>query len=319
VSVKTQKEGDKTPVSHVRFDLGTNHLYRNRYVVTGIGNIIDVKNKKVLLDEKDQFVKFAGDSVVYYVNDIFRGKFYKIYNLKTESYTEVKDLLFKADNTKDVEVDYTSRLLKIYLYPPNASKITLVSDAGYGEDITQVTEKKSYRLPLYWIDNSNFLYPNYTQKQNFCTIYKVNADSKSAEALGTIDAIPSMKTFSAFYRDSEGNIIYSCGKGNFAIDVKKKKVSPQPFELIGNGFSVSADEDAKSGRTIRYNNEEIGKYYCDIRQIKTGPSIIALGYDMIVNGERYAQGIVYWEASAKKWKEIPVLNDVASIVGFIEQ
>src|SRR5687768_4497957 len=77
VSVKIQKEGEKGPVSYVRFDLGTNQLYRNRYVVTGIWNIVDVKNKKVLLDEKDPFVKFSGDSVVYYINDIFRGKFYK--------------------------------------------------------------------------------------------------------------------------------------------------------------------------------------------------------------------------------------------------
>lgn len=319
VSVKIQKEENKKQVSNVRFDLGTNLVYKNRYVVTGIGNIIDAKNKKVLLDEKDQFIKFSGDSVVYFVNDIFRGKFYKVYNLKTESYSEVKDLLYKAVLGKDVEVDYSLKLLKIYLYPPNAPKITLVNDAGYGEDYSQVTEKKSYHLPVYWIDNSNFVYPNYSQKKDFCTIYKVNTDSKSTEVIGTIEAIPSMKTFSYFYKDLEGNLVYNCGKGNYVLDLKKKKLTQMLFESLGNSFSISVDEDPKKGRTIRFKDGEIGKYFCEIKNVKTGNAIIAISYDMMVNGERYYQGVMYWEPVLRKWKEIPVLNDVASIVGFVEE
>jgi len=319
VSVKIQKEVDKKLVSYVRFDLGTNQIYKNRYVVTGIGNIIDTKNKKVLLDEKDPFVKFGGDSVVYYVNDIFRGKFYKVYNLKTETYSEVKDLLYKVVLGKDIEVDYALKLLKIYLYPPSASKITLVNDAGYGEDYSQVSEKKTYRLPIYWIDSSTFLYPNYTQKKDFCTIYKINTDTKSSEALGTIEAIPSIKTFSYFYKDVDGNFMYSCGKGNFMVDVKKKKLSQAKFESVGNQFTISADEDGKTGRVIKYKNVEIGKYFCEIKNVKTTKEMIAFGYDMIVGGERYYQGVIYWEYANKKWKEIPVLNDVASIIGFMEE
>ena len=59
LSVPMQQEGVKG--SFVRFDLGENKIYRNRYVVTGIGNIIDIKNKKLLLTEKHQFVQFKGD------------------------------------------------------------------------------------------------------------------------------------------------------------------------------------------------------------------------------------------------------------------
>ena len=101
LSVPMQQEGVKG--SFVRFDLGENKIYRNRYVVTGIGNIIDIKNKKLLLTEKHQFVQFKGDSVVFYTNDIFKGKYYSVYNLKTEMYSRVNDLLYNPILGKDIE------------------------------------------------------------------------------------------------------------------------------------------------------------------------------------------------------------------------
>jgi hypothetical protein len=318
VSVKTQKADDKNPnASYIRFDLGYNYVYKNQYVITGIGNIIDAKNKKVLLDQKDQFVKASGDSVIYYINDIFRGKFYKIYNLQTQSYSQVNNLLYKALPGKDVEVDYSSRLFKIWLYPPNAPKILLVKDAGYGEDMS-ARKDKDVKVPVYWLDDNNFIYPNYSQQQNFCTIYRVNVD-KSMEAIGTISDIPSISNNSYFYKNGNGDLVYSCGKGTYVVDVKKKKVSQEPFEQLGNGFSVSTDEDPAKGRIIRYKDYEIGKYFCDIKNIKAYGSMIALNYDMMVNGERYPQGVTYWSAGTQKWKELPIDGDVASVVGFIEE
>ena len=47
ISLPTQKAGVKG--NYVRFDLGKNRIYRNRYVVTGIGNVIDIKSKKLLV------------------------------------------------------------------------------------------------------------------------------------------------------------------------------------------------------------------------------------------------------------------------------
>jgi hypothetical protein len=319
VSVKTQKADEKgnPNASYIRFDLGNNYVYKNQFIVTGIGNIIDAKNKKVLLDQKDQFVKFSGDSVVYYINDIFRGKFYKVYDLKKQSYSQVNDLLFKALPGKDIEVDYSSRLLKIWLYPASAPKILLVKDAGYGEDMA-ARKDKDLRLPIYWIDDNDFIYANYSGQQDFCTIYRVGTD-KSAEALGTISGIPSVGFNSYFYRNTSGDIVYACGKGTFTVDVKKKKITQQPFEPLGNGFSVSTDEDPAKGRIVKYKDYEIGKYFCDIRNIKTCGSMIALNYDMVVNGERYPQGVTYWSAGTQKWKELPIDGDVASVVGFIEE
>jgi hypothetical protein len=319
VTVKTQSEKEKN-ASYIRFDLGENKMYRNRYIITGIGNIIDVKNKKILLDQKDQFIKCAGDSVVFYTNDIFRGKFYSYFNLKTEQYNRINDLLYKAIPGKDIEVDQSTNNFKIWLYPPSASKVLLVKDAGYGEDATLLTDKKSARTPYMWIDNSNFIYPNYSQQHNFATIYKVNADTKLAEMLGSIEDIPSVSFNSYFTKDNLGNILYVCGKGQFVVDAKKKKVTAQNFIDVGNGFFISSADNPTYGRIIKYNDVEIGKYFCDPKNVKSAPGVLAFCYDMVVNGERYPQGVTYYALNAKKWKEIPITEgDVASVIGFIEE
>ena len=87
LSVPTQKEGVKG--NYVRFDIGKNKIYRNRYVVTGIGNVIDIQTKKLLVSEQANFVAFKGDSIIFYTNDIFKGKFFSVLNLKTELYQKV--------------------------------------------------------------------------------------------------------------------------------------------------------------------------------------------------------------------------------------
>ena len=74
---KTSASGsDKT--SYIRMDIGTNTVYRNRWVITGIGNVIDLQEKKVALDTKDRFIKASGDSLVFFTNDIFKGKYYSV-------------------------------------------------------------------------------------------------------------------------------------------------------------------------------------------------------------------------------------------------
>ena len=43
-------DGRKNNKDYVRCDKGENTLYKNRYLITGIGNVIDLQEKKVLHD-----------------------------------------------------------------------------------------------------------------------------------------------------------------------------------------------------------------------------------------------------------------------------
>ena len=69
LTVEAQKPGETA--SWIRMDIGTSTVYRNRWVITGIGNIIDLQQKKVVSETKDRFVKASGDSLIFYTNDIF--------------------------------------------------------------------------------------------------------------------------------------------------------------------------------------------------------------------------------------------------------
>ncbi|MBL7916842.1 MAG: hypothetical protein JNM96_00495, partial [Bacteroidia bacterium] len=48
------KQGGK---DYIRTDIGVCTLYKDRYLITGIGNILDLKEKKILFDGRAQLVR----------------------------------------------------------------------------------------------------------------------------------------------------------------------------------------------------------------------------------------------------------------------
>ena len=85
MSFKGRVMEGKKEKDYIRTDLGTNILYKNRYLITGIGNIIDLKEKKILFDQKANLVRCSNDSAIYYTNDAFKGKYYSVYNFTNKS------------------------------------------------------------------------------------------------------------------------------------------------------------------------------------------------------------------------------------------
>ena len=76
------------PTDGVRYDLGQNHIYRNRYVITNWGDIVDVPNKKLLHEGEGEYVATEGDRIIHEVNTIkTNGHFY--YDLKTRQYGRI--------------------------------------------------------------------------------------------------------------------------------------------------------------------------------------------------------------------------------------
>ena len=233
MDVVTQGANDRVP--KIRFDLGPNQIYRNRWIITAYGNVIDMLQKKILVDTHDQFVRASGDSIVFYTNDIMRGKFYSVLDLKSGTYAQVKALTFHALIGQDVHPDCTMKNFKIYYYPPSAEKVEIIRDAGYGEDVSLIPKTKP-TCPIYWIDNDNFLYPYYSAAHDYVSIMKVNFTSKEQEKIGGIDQLPENRSLSKFFKNAENEIVYQCARGYFKIDLGKKKISELQFLSAGNGF-----------------------------------------------------------------------------------
>ena len=315
VSLPTQKAGVKG--NYVRFDLGKNRIYRSRYVVTGIGNVIDIKTKKLLVEERGDFVAFSGDSIIFYTNDIFKGKYYSVLNLKTEKFGKVENANYNPLPRPDVEVDETTKPFGISAYYVNGKQDILVKDAGYGEAQPLLGEDVKRKFQIFWLDNSSFLYANFMKNQQAAIIYKVNIN-KTIEKVAEITEIPATAQSAAFEFSTTGAIIYSCGKGRFEIDLKKKLATKLLFEPIGNNFFVEADENPKYGRAIKYETAEAGKKWCRLDNAKTTAGYAALQSDIVMGPDRYPQGVAVWNAFTKKWTILDV-SSLSDIIGWVEE
>ena len=315
ISLPTEKLGVKG--NYVRFDIGKNKIYRNRYIVTGIGNIIDFRNKKLLLDEKDEFVAFQGDSIIFHTDDIFKGNYFSVFNLKTEKYQKVENPNYDPIKIPDVEVDETTAPYSINMYRVNGKKEVLVKDAGYGEAQPLIGEDVKRKFPIFWLNKTSFLYANFNKNQQMASIYKVNIYNTS-EKIADIDAIPATAENAFFEWGDAGIVIYSCGKGRFQVDLLKKKADKILVEAVGNNFFVESEENPKYGRIIKFENKEIGKKWCRFDNAKTMNGFAAFQNDMVVGTERYPQGVAVWNTVTNKWATIDV-SSLAEIVGWVEE
>lgn len=315
ISVPTKKAG--TSGDHVRFDIGKNTIYKNRYVITGIGNVIDVQTKKLLVAERGELIACSGDSIIFHTNDIFKGKYYSVLNIKTEKYAKVENANFNPVQRPDVEIDETVKPFTITAYYINGKKDLLVKDAGYGQPQPLVGDDVKRKMQLFWLDRSFFLYANYDKSQQNISIYKVGLD-KSIEKIGDIPEVPATSPNDFFELTANSEIQYSCSKGKFLIDTKKKLVTKILFEMIGNSFSVESDENSKYGRSIKFESTEIGKKWCKTDNSKTINGYGAFQNDMVIGPERYPQGVVVWNNITKKWITLEV-NSLEEIVGWIEE
>jgi hypothetical protein len=315
ISLPTQKkdvQGD-----YVRFDIGKNRIYRNRYVITGIGNVIDIKTKKLLVEERGDFVAYNGDSIIFHTNNIFKGKYYSVLDLKTEKYQKVEDPNYNPVPRPDVEVDETIKPFSITAYYITGKKDLLVKDAGYGEAQPLIGDDVKRKFQIFWLDNSSFLYGNFSKNQQSVSIYKVGLN-KAIEKIATIDEVPATAENAHFEFKDNKDIIYSCGKGRFLIDLKKKLAVKESFEMVGNDFMMESDENSKYGRIIKYKENEIGKKWARIDNVKTTNNFIAGQIELVMGGEHFPLGVGVWNEIAKKWHTLEI-SSIADVIGWVEE
>jgi hypothetical protein len=309
ITVKGKQDGK----DYIRTDLGSPTLYNNRYFITGIGNIIDLKEKKVLFDGRANLVRCSNDSAIYYTNDAFKGKFYSVYNFKTNTYGEVKNLVFKAKAGQDVEFDKTVSPFKLNLYPPNKPKIELVKDAGYGQSGTGGT------IPdpcMWWIDNDNFVYAYFNKENTELTFNKVNVNSKSNTAIGKV-AIKAESQPARFEKLNNKQAIVYLGSKQILVDVAANAVTDQQFSFPSNGFSYECKTNSY-GHIVKFNDKEVGKYHFQCKNFKTENNIAALVKEILVGEESYQQGLGVWNNNKPGWERVDA-EDVLTLVGWIKE
>ncbi len=306
--------GKKDGKDNIRTDLGINTLYNNRYLITGIGNIIDLKDKKVLFDGRANLIRCSNDSAIFYTNDIFKGKYYSVYNFKTNQYGEVKNLLFKPKIGQDVEFDKTAPPFKINFYPQNKPKVLLVADAGYGQSGTK--DGRVPDPPMYWLDNSTFVYSNFNKDNTEISFFKVNIDSKNSALIGKVAIKPETQN-AQVQKLNNTQALFFFGNKQILIDVAANTATDLLFTKPSDGFSYECKTNSY-GHLVKLNDKDVGKYHFQSKNFKTENNIASLVKEMIVGPESYQQGMAVWNFNKQNWETVDS-EDVLTLVGWIKE
>ncbi len=307
--------GKQNGKDYIRTDLGPNVLYKDRYMITSIGNIIDLKEKKILFDGRAQLVACRNDSAIYYTNDFVKGKFYSVYDFKTNKYGEVKNLTFKAKLGQDVEFDKTVQPIKLFLYPPNKPKVELVKDAGFPQVLS---DGKTPDPPMWWIDNNNFVFVSYNKENTELSVSKVNVDSKNVTLIGKIPFKVGKKAPMIKQEDKFVTTLYY-GDKIVAVNLKNDKVEELSFTYPSDGFTAEAKASGQGRRILQANNnKELGKYHFQLKNFKTSEYTVGVVKEIVLGEESYQQGMAVWNFEQKKFENVDA-EEVLSMVGWINE
>lgn len=296
---------------YIRTDIGNNILYKNRYLITGIGNIIDLKEKKILFDQKVNLVRCSNDSAIYYTNDAFKGKYYTVYNFTTNKYAEVKSLTFKAIPGQDIEFDRSAQPYKLNFYPDNKPKVVLSTDAGYGQT---TTDMKKPDVAVWWLDKNTFVFPQFNKENTEVTFMKVNIDSKAVVPIGK-GSIQQQNEPGTFTKINKTQAVYNFGEKKFMVDADKKTAAELLFTYPENGFSAECKNNSY-GHIIKLNDKEIGKQHFQLKNMKTEQNIAAIVKELVIGTDSYQQGLAVWNNNLQKWEPVDA-EDVIALIGWI--
>ncbi|MES2132027.1 MAG: hypothetical protein V4506_06725 [Bacteroidota bacterium] len=307
--------GRKNEKDYVRCDKGDNVLYKDRYLISGIGNIIDLKEKKVLYDGSAKLVRCSNDSIIFFTNDIFKGKYYSYYDLKTNVYSEIKSLTFKPIAGQDVEFDRAKSPYKLYYYPQSKAKVLLMDDAGHGG--VSATSNKVYDIPIYWIDNDNFLFPNIKITDLEGSIVKYTISTKTIKSIGTFNSTAKVLPTYKIVKGANTIVEFYFKDKLFLINPAKETMLQSFYKEYDVNFSVEMEEKP-TGRGIWYKGKEIGKDHFDMKNFKSSANYAAIVKEIVMGDESYQQGMSVYNIYKAKWEPIDG-EEVACLIGWIKQ
>lgn len=326
-SAETNRKG--VAGSYVRYDLGKNFIYKNRYVISGIGNVIDIKKKALVIEESDDFVVATGDSLFFHRNNIFSGTGFLILNLITGKYNFIDNKDWDRDKEKRtspdkkhyLSIDQAKIPYKVCLHNSYGKKKTIVDDAGHGPNIMYSSQFPT--IETHWLDNNTFLYAVHEIKINAAqkdfskvTLHLFDINKNSNKVFFVLDSVSNGRVNGRFFKDDIGQTIYrTSGWSHYIVDTVKGVLVDYPFYELGFNFST-ANKSEKDGTVINYNKSEIGKLWCSNGVVSDG--MIAVEYGDIGSNLAYPRGIKVWSNLTKSWSTINI-PWLSNVIGWVDK
>ena len=305
--------------------ISSNIIYKNKYLITKYGNLIDLKAKKILWQPGDTFIKGLGDTLIYHRDNVSTGTGYLALNLKTGAYSFIKENSWyvprfessSPDNSRYLTIDKSKFPYKVCLNDRAGNSRILVSDAKVGP-----LNKLMYKKPsveTYWLDNNIFLYVVHHRKKDVknqwyhqVDLRKYNLKDSSDQLFYSLDSIPQGFYNGYFKKNEVGELIYLASSGDtYLVDTDAKKLHQIKEHERAHGFSVKY---GSAGYTFKYKNKEIGTHKVFGMHVHEG--IVATQFrssDAHVPSKE--AGVMFWSAKTIKWMSFKV-PWISSIVGW---
>lgn len=296
--------------ANVRFDLGRNHIYQNKFVISNWGDVVDVENKSLLHKSAGKYVAAEGNRVIINVNRVdVHGYFY--FDLQRKSYARLPAAtkwalpgLLSPNQTKSVD----GEAFNISLHQLDRKEILLGRDFNVFGDVRSSSSAVS---PLFWLDDEHLL----TQKNNGeIVVLRLNG------AVTPIVKIPiEVPTLGdpRFFRDGVGRIIYECSGQSFIIDVDNRSYAPYRWLALNSQFEVANERDNSYGHIIRFAGKEIGRLWGLVWTAPTTNNYFAVEYGPVGSNLGYPEGIQVWSSANGTWTTIK-LRSLMNVIGWIE-
>jgi hypothetical protein len=294
----------------IRFDLGRNHLYRGRYLISHWGDIVDIKKKRLLHEGDGDYVGVDGDRVIQKVERRnLRAYFY--YDLKSGKYSRWRSPgkwalpgVLAPSQTQSVVSD--SFNADVWLHRLKGRKRLLASGLT-----ASVTGCSLPTVPLLWLSNELVL----TQRDD--------GDLMTVDLHGRVSPVlkiafePSPYGYSPkLYRNDAGQIVYEFVGGTYMIDVDKKQSVriDTTWSDLGSGFECE-QTNATSGRLIRFQQKKIGRWW--LLSTRTTAGFIAVEYGDVGYTFGKPKGFKVWSAATQEWVTVdrPWLDRLIGWIG----
>lgn len=323
------------PGSQTRFNQEESMVYRNRYVITDFGDIVDIT--------AHDFIHRGGSGSEYTRLLGVEGDFVIIHQPQTDAYS-----YFDLGNMEYGELENPGKWSLPGLLSPDESMSVSSSDMNEGQiwlhSLTGETELLGegfyveysplssllHGVPLLWLDKQRIL----TQMANGVIVF-VSVDGSVTPVvnidLSEFDFAPigskgALTTY--LLKDFYGNIIYHITmigpdgrfrSNRFVIDVENESYSIYNPEWIGLGheFEYSQKEDYA---VLRYKNNDIGReqYFVPRLVRTTGGHLATISRET----PEYPTSIKVWSGVSGKWTtmdfEYPIWILYSAVIGWIE-
>jgi hypothetical protein len=327
-------------------------IYKNRYLLTLDGLIIDLKLRKVIHNDKGmRFYHYQGDTVVLrkYIDDKINFYIVDLVDYSFEKDVDSTYQILEGDMSPDTT--YSAEIVPKYSNQRFLSKADIFinfKDARrklIAENINPYVE--SVPLPSYcwpkveglWFDNDNFVFADYSKSEKVykgtldnsdvlsstdtsllkIQIFRYTVSEGCTNLIYEIDSVHAGISPFGFYPSDYSEVLYfETGQRLYIVDTAAPVPGYKGDQYFGHDFYGNYESiDKTKFRVIYYQDQEIGTFSGWFQHISTTENHIAYTFTIHPKGRGIVRGINVWNSLSNQQYTIEIAGSF-EIIGWID-